>query len=89
MANDHRWGPKPVPRYPVDRPTAIKIFNSLTLNNKPTKGIRFPVDVVVRFYGDENINFYETEGYAPKMRPIHTTEEAAFTNKVIPDTNGE
>ena len=90
MANE-RWTnfntPSPKPRYPLDRPDAIKIFKALTLDNKPNEKVEFPKDIIVRFYGNEKMNFFETEFLAPKMRPIHTTDEAAFSHKTTLDTN--
>ena len=90
MANE-RWNnfntPTPKGRYSLDRNEAIKIFKALTMNNIPNENVEYPKDIIVRFYGNEKIDFFEAEFLAPKMRPIHTTDEAAFSHKTTLDTN--
>ncbi len=78
------------PKYSnVDRKTALEIFNALTIKNTRTNGVEFPKTVMVRFLGNETIEFFEFEAQDPVMRSIRTKDKAFFTLTQTPDTNGE
>jgi hypothetical protein len=77
------------PKYSnIDRKTALEIFNALTIKNIKKNGLEFPKTVMVRFLGNETIEFFEFEAQDPVMRSIRTKDQAYFTLTETPDTNG-
>ena len=73
----------------VDRQTALAIFSKLTVRNIKSNGAEFPQDIMVRFHGNEIVEFFQTKAVQPKFRRICTKEAAEFINNETPDTNGE